>query len=162
MRKIHGTARRVVITAVAAAVLAGVVGGVSFARAGGDGGQQQVLRFKEIDTAGKFVSISHTKNGGPGDEFFFSAKLVNGQNMRIGRLDAKCTLGVQHRLLCEGVMHLRGGYITLAGSVSDNEADGSTERIAVTGGTGRFDQAHGQLFSTSVSDNVSRDVLDLD
>jgi hypothetical protein len=161
MRKIHGTARRVVITAVAAAVLAGVVGGVSFARAGGDSGQQ-VLRFREIDTAGKFVSISHTKNGGPGDEFFFSAKLVNGQNMRIGRLDAKCVLGVQHRLLCDGVMHLRGGSVTLAGSISDNEADGSTDRIAVTGGTGRFDQARGQLLSTSVSDSVSRDVLDLD
>src|ERR1700750_1658214 len=79
MRKIHGTARRVVITAVAAVVLAGVVGGVSFARAGGDSGQQ-VLRFREIDTAGKFVSISHTKNGGAGGEVFFRGKLGDGPN----------------------------------------------------------------------------------
>ncbi len=161
MGRIHGTARRIVIMAVAAAVLAAVVGGVSFARAGSGGGQQTLV-FKEVDTGAKFINISHTKNGAPGDEFTFTAKLINRQNMRIGSLQAKCTLGLQNRLLCDGIMRFRGGYITLYGTVGANEPDGTLDRIAVTGGTGRFDHAHGQLLSRSTSDNTSNDVLDLD
>jgi len=162
MRRIHGTARRVVVMAVAAAVLAAIVGGVSLARAGGSTGPQTLV-FNEIDTGGKFINISHTQNGAPGDEFVFSAKLVNGQNMRIGSLNAKCTLVLHQRLLCDGVMRFRGGTLTLEGLVGANEnSTGTTDHIAVTGGTGRFDRAQGQLFSTSTGDNTSHDVLDID
>lgn len=161
MGLIHGTTRRILVMAVAAACLAAVIGGVSFARAGGSSGPQTLV-FKEVDTGGKFINVSHTQNGGPGDEFVFSAKLINGQNMRIGTLDAKCTLVLHGRLLCEGTMRFRGGYVTLAGTIPANQPVGSTSRIAVTGGTGQFDQAHGQLFSKMVNDTTSKDVLDLD
>jgi hypothetical protein len=161
MGRIHGTARRMLIMAIAAACLAAAIGGVSFARAGDTGGQQTLV-FREVDTGGKFISVTHTRNGAPGDEFVFSGKLINRQNMRIGTLDAKCTLVLHGRLLCEGTMRFRGGYVTLSGTVGADEATGTTDHIAVTGGTGRFDMAHGQLFSTSTSDTTSHDVLDLD
>ena len=157
-----GTARRIAIMAVACAVLAAAIGGVSFARAGASTSGPQRIVFNEVDTGGKYINISHTKNGAPGDEFIFSAKLMNRQNMRIGLLDAKCTLMLHRRLLCEGVLRLRGGTVTLQGLVSDNHTNGTTDHIAVTGGTGRFDKAQGQLFSRSTSDNTSHDVLDLD
>ena len=161
MGRIHGTARRVVIMAAACAVLAAAIGGVSLARAGGSSGPQTLV-FKEVDTGGKFINISHTQNGAPGDEFIFSAKLINRQNMRIGSLDAKCTLALHGRLLCEGVMRLHGGTLTLQGTVGADEPNGTVDHIAVTGGTGSFDQAHGQLISRSTSDSTSHDVLDLD
>ena len=161
MRRIQGTARRLLFMAISAAVLAAAIGGVSFARAG-DGSGPQTLVFKEVDTGGKFINISHTQNGAPGDEFIFSAKLINGQNMRIGTLDAKCTLALNGRLLCEGTMRFRGGYVTLSGTIGADEQDGTVDHIAVTGGTGRFDMAHGQLISTSTGQNTANDVLDLD
>jgi hypothetical protein len=161
MGKIHGTTRRIVIMAIACAVLAAAIGGVSLARAGGSTGPQTLV-FTEVDTGGKFISISHTQNGATGDEFIFSAKLVNGQNMRIGSLDAKCTLALHGRLLCDGVMRLHGGTVTLQGSIRADEPNGTVDHIAVTGGTGSFDQAHGQLISRSTSDSTSHDVLDLD
>ena len=161
MRMVHGTARRVVIMAVVAAVIAAAIGGVSLARAGGSSGPQTLV-FKEVDAGAKFINISHTKNGAPGDGFIFSAKLINRQNMRSGSLDAKCTLALHGRLLCEGVMRFHGGTVTLEGSVGANEPHGTIDHIAVTGGTGSFDQAHGQLISRSTSDTTSHDVLDLD
>jgi hypothetical protein len=161
MGLIHGTTRRILVMAVAAACLAAVIGGVSFARAGGSSGPQTLV-FTEVDTGGKFISVTHTQNGAPGDEFIFSAKLINGQNMRIGTLDAKCTLALHGRLLCEGTMRFRGGYVTLSGTLRADEPTGTIDRIAVTGGTGRFDQAHGQLISKSTSDTTSSDVLDID
>jgi hypothetical protein len=161
MGLIHGTTRRILVMAIAAACLAAAIGGVSFARAGGSSGPQTLV-FTEVDTGGKFINISHTQNGAPGDEFIFSGKLINSQNMRIGTLDAKCTLALHGRLLCEGTMRLRGGYVTLSGTVGANEPDGTVDHIAVTGGTGRFDNAHGQLISKSTGQNTASDVLDLD
>ncbi|HEY0389708.1 MAG TPA: hypothetical protein VGC71_14805 [Gaiellales bacterium] len=158
MRLIQGTVRRIALTAVVVALIAAAVGGVSLARAGGSGGPERLV-FNEIDTGAKFVNISHTKNGAPGDEFIFSAKLVNRQHVRIGRLDAKCTLVLHGNLLCEGAIKLRGGTITLQAVIRADESANATDHIAVTGGTGRFDEARGELVSTTTSENTSHDVL---
>jgi hypothetical protein len=61
----------------------------------------------------------------------------------VGTLNAICTLMLHSKLQCQGTF-------------------GSTDHIAITGGTGTFRGASGEVLSTSISDNVSRDVIHLD
>jgi hypothetical protein len=61
-----------------------------------------------------------------------------------------------------GTFKLLGGTITGTALIPANEPNGSTDHIAVTGGTGTFRGASGEIHSTSISDNVSRDVIYLD
>jgi hypothetical protein len=59
---------------IVAGLIAAAVGGVSLARAGGTN-HGRTIRLTEVDSGGKFISISHTQNGAAGDEFIFSANL---------------------------------------------------------------------------------------
>lgn len=154
----NGALRRGLMTAAVAAVVAAAVGGVSLARAGSSG--DRTLRVTEVQTGSAFVNISHSQQGAPGDEFIFHAKLRKAGN-RVGSLDAKCTLMLHHLLQCEGTAHLRGGTLALSAGITDAESN-STARIAITGGTGRYDHAHGELISTSTGKNTNRDVFDID
>jgi hypothetical protein len=155
----NGALRRGLMTAAVAAVVAAAVGGVSLARAGSSG--DRTLRVKEVQTGSVFVNVTHSQHGAPGDEFIFHAKLLKAGNT-VGTLDAMCTLVLHNRLQCEGTAHLRGGTLALEAGVSSNASDGGTTRVAITGGTGRYDHAHGELISTSTGQNTARDVFDID
>jgi hypothetical protein len=73
-----------------------------------------------------------------------------------------CTLLLHGKLRCPGIFKLLGGTITGSVQIPNNEPDGSTGHIAITGGTGTFRGASGEIDSTSISDNVNRDVIHLD
>jgi hypothetical protein len=160
MRMFNTTVGRLVLTACVAGLIAAAIGGVSLARAGGTN-HGRTIRVTEIDTGGKFISITHTEKGGPGDEFIFSANLRHAGH-KVGTLDAMCTLMLHGKLLCQGTFKLLGGTITGTALLPANEPNGSTDHIAITGGTGTFRGASGEIESTSISDNVSRDVIHLD
>ncbi|HEV8451693.1 MAG TPA: hypothetical protein VGQ45_09685 [Gaiellales bacterium] len=160
MRMFNTTVGRLVLTACVAGLIAAAIGGVSLARAGGTN-HGRTIRVTEVDTGGKFISITHTEKGAAGDEFIFSANLRHHGN-KVGTLNAQCTLMLHGKLQCEGTFKLLGGTITGTALLPNNEPDGTTDHIAITGGTGTFRGASGQIDSTSINDNVSRDVIHLD
>ena len=160
MKMFNTTVGRLVLTACVAGLIAAAIGGVSLARAGGTN-HGRTIRVTEVDTGGRFISISHTQNGAPGDEFIFSAGLRH-HGHKVGTLNAVCTLMLHGKLQCYSTFKLKGGTIAGSALVPANEPNGSTDHIAITGGTGTFRGAFGEIDSTSVNDNVSRDVIHLD
>lgn len=160
MRMFNTTVGRLVLTACVAGLIAAAIGGVSLARAGGTN-HGRTIRVTEVDTGGKFISITHTEQGATGDEFIFSANLRR-HGDKVGTLNAQCTLMLHNKLQCEGTFKLLGGTITGTALLRNNEPDGTTDHIAITGGTGTFRGASGQIDSTSINENVSRDVIRLD
>ena len=160
MKMFNNATGRIVLAACLAGLIAAAIGGVSLARAG-DSNHGRTIRVTEIDSGGKFIDISHTKNGAPGDEFVFSANLRS-HGTRVGSLNAICTLMLHQKLQCEGTFTLPGGTITGSALLPSNEPNGSTDHIAISGGTGSYEGASGEVLSTSVNDNVNRDIIHLD
>ena len=160
MSGFNGALRRALITAVVAGCVAAAVGGISLARAGGSSGDR-TLHFTEVQTGSVFVNVRHSTHGRAGDEFIFHARLEHPGGSRAGSLDAKCTLLLHNRLQCEGTARLAGGTLALSAGVSAADSVKVTH-VAIVGGTGRYDRAHGELTSTSTGDNTSEDVFDID
>ena len=69
---------------------------------------------------------------------------------------------LDHKLSCNGIYRLPGGTIT--GTAQDTQDESSTApvHIAITGGTGRYDQARGQITSTPTDATTTQSVIDLD
>jgi hypothetical protein len=153
------TLRRVVMTAVAASAVALAIGGVSIARAGGRHATDHTFTLTETDTNFHFVSISHTQNGRPGDEFIFHGKLTGADATTVGTIDVVCTLVFGGHSQCLGTFTLSGGTVTGSALVPTNGT--SATHIAVSGGTGRFAKVRGQVTSTSTGTNTSTDVFHL-
>jgi hypothetical protein len=151
------TLRRVAMTAVAASAVALAIGGVSIARAGGQHATNHTFTLKEVDNQSTFVSISHTKNGKPGDEFIFHARFTSAGRL-IGTADVVCTLVFNGNANCVGTADLPGG--TLAVSTLSPSGNGPVH-VAITGGTGRFAKVRGQMTSTPTGNNTSTDVFHL-
>jgi len=112
----------------------------------------QTIVLQEHDT--KSVDIDLGRNGfGPGDEFLFEANLRDaGDANKVGTLHVACTV-LFSVFTCPGTARLAGGDITFSGAVPQS----NDFNLAVTGGTGQFQNVRGQLHVHSLSD--SRDVL---
>jgi hypothetical protein len=152
--------RRVVVTAITAALVAMAIGGVSLARAGGSHASNHTLRFTETQTASTFVDISHSKNGKPGDEFIFHSKLTKPSGgATVGSLDVVCTLVFGGHAQCLGTAKLHGGTLSVTALVSINGNPPTS--IAVNGGTGKFAKVRGDGLSTSTGANTDDDVFHL-
>jgi hypothetical protein len=151
------TLRRVVMTAVAASAVALAIGGVSIADAGGHHATNHTFTVTEVHTQTAFVSISHTKNGKPGDEFLFHASFTSSGNV-VGSADVVCTLVFNGRANCVGTAVFPGG--TLAVSTLAPLSN-TPVHVAITGGTGRFAKVRGQMISTPNGNNTSTDVFHL-
>jgi hypothetical protein len=159
MKMFNNTARRVLLCACVAGLIAAVIGGVSMARAGGTN-HHRTFTLREVSTGGKFISITHSKNGAPGDMFIFSANLKR-HGTRVGDLNAKCTLMLHNHLVCDGVFRLPGGTLTGEAFQANSNSNGTT-RIAITGGTGAYRGASGEVVSIPVNNNINRDIFHLD
>jgi len=117
----------------------------------------QTITLIEKDT--KFKDLDLGKKGfSTGDEFMFEADLLDPtSSAKKGTLDVSCTalFALAH---CEGAASLSGrGQIEIEGVIGGS----STFPIAVTGGTGDFQNARGQLRVTNTSDTTSRLVFQL-
>jgi hypothetical protein len=153
------TLRRVVMTAVAASAVALAIGGVSIAAAGGKHATNYTFTLKESQDQSAFVSISHTKNGKPGDEFLFHANFWSSSGHRVATANVVCTLVFNGHANCVGTAVLPGG--TLAVSALSPLSNTAVTHVAITGGTGRFANVRGQMTSTPNGDNTSTDVFHL-
>ena len=160
MRMFNTTVGRLVLTACVAGLIAAAIGGVSLARAGGTN-QGRTIRLTEVDSGGKFIEHQPHAERRPRGRVHIQREPPQAGH-KVGTLNAMCTLMLHGKLQCEGTFKLLGGTITGTALLPNNEPNGSTDHIAITGGTGTFRGASGEIDSTSISDNVSRDVIHLD
>jgi allene oxide cyclase len=156
--------RKLVATACASALLAVAIGGGAFASAASSGGgaEPQTITLIDKTVAQQFVDLG-AKGFSVGDEFIFTSRLWNlARTQRLGVLHGVCTVDStagQGSAHCVGTAHLRGGTLEFAGEGSN----GPVSVFAITGGTGRFIGARGQVTSRSLNaqDTISRDVIRL-
>lgn len=117
----------------------------------------QTITLIERDTKFHFVNVGG-KGMGTGDEFIFESDLLQpGTTNKVGQLDVVCT-AVFRIAQCDGSALLNGrGQLVISGGVPES----TTFPIAVTGGTGDFQNARGQVDVTNTSNNTSKLVLRL-
>jgi hypothetical protein len=161
MKTLTKSARRVLLTAAVAGIVAAAIGGVSLARAGGTA-SDATFTLNEVQKQITFVSVSHAAQGAPGDGLIFRSALVNAGGTRVGTLDVVCTLTFGSHLQCLGTYRLPGGTLTGTALIPNDEQNTQPVQIAIIGGTGRYDQARGQVTSTVVNSTTNHDVIDLD
>ena len=153
---------RLLTTAGVAAVVAFVVGGGAFAVASGTGGSDGPARtITVIEKSGSSHFVDVGKRGfSIGDEFTINSVFWNtARTERVGSNHGYCVFLGHNRAHCAGTARLAGGTIEYAG----NTANTPRFRIAVTGGTGDFAGAEGQVHIKNLnkSGSLSRDVIQL-
>jgi hypothetical protein len=160
------TAAVVVVGAVVAVVAAVIVAG----SAGGQGGGQTIV-LRELQRGAIFGFVDNPPKSrrrgvprlSPGDLTGLSVRVADSSGKPVGRLDVTCMiLGGRTRRtarqVCHGGVTLSNGFIGLQATLVG--INPRTARAAVTGGTGSFIGARGQL--TSVTRNrVSVDTIEL-
>ena len=158
MKTLNRSLGRMLMTAMVAGLVAAAIGGVSLARAGsGDR-----MTFTEVETGAQFVNITHTPQGDPGDQIVLHRVVKNAAGDRVGTLNVVCEVVLGHKLLCNGVYRLPGGTITGTAQSIQSQSSTATVHIAITGGTGCYDNARGQITSTPTGATTSQSVVDLD
>ena len=147
----------------AAAVLAV---GVSIAVTSIGGAQtsgDRTLKFVEKGGSGKFVDNApkaDKRHPGPsaGDEFLFTTGLYDTSNARAGTVIAHCQKepGKGDLFDCQGEAKLKDGTLALSGLTTETTLKNT---IAITGGTGAYEGAKGQIISIARShaDNAPSD-----
>lgn len=161
MKTLTRSAPRVLLIAAVAGIVAAAIGGASLARAGG-AASDTTFTLNELQDKISFVNVTHTPQGAPGDELIFRSALTNSGGIRIGGLDVVCTLTFGNHLQCLGTYKLPGGTLTGSAVVPNDENSTKPVQVAITGGTGRYDHARGQVTSTPVNSTTYHDVVDLD
>ena len=161
MKTLTRSVRRMLLTAAVAGIVAAAIGGVSLARAGGTA-SDTTFTLNELQGKFTFVNVTHTAQGAPGDELIFRSALTNSGGTRIGALDVVCTLTFGNHLQCLGTYRLPGGTLIGSAVIPKDENNTQPVQIAITGGTGRYDHARGQVTSTPVNSTTNHDVVDLD
>jgi hypothetical protein len=98
----------------------------------------EVIRVRDKQVRGQFIDVGK-KGESAGDYFVFESQLLK-RGTQVGRLSARCMLGIT-TYTCEGTALLEGrGKIVIAGTFFRNDAN-----LGITGGTARFKDARGQM-----------------
>jgi hypothetical protein len=149
----------------AASVLAVLIIASVSGASGGDGGAHP-RQFIAIDTTVKEtdIDVDNSDSFTIGDQFIEHDVLKNKARTRtIGALDAVCTFTdvaedapVVH---CVATVTLRGGTLEIAGLLNFADEQG---HVAITGGTGGYDEAEGQLTLQAINDTDVRITFDID
>ena len=148
--------KRIAGAAVAAAVLAGAVVATT---AGGQAPQARTITLREVEKGTSFGLVDNPPRGARpskpkfslGDYFVLSSPLADTTGKRVGRLDVHCAVtgGKSYSKapqLCHGAVTLADGLISLETSIV---GEPKTVLAAVTGGTGAYAGARGQLTSVN-------------
>jgi hypothetical protein len=130
-------------------------------------GQSQTSRTITLDAHTKSVKVVDLPPRGKsssGDLIVSISTLRNVDGARVGKGYIACTLTGRARTFesanyeCTGTNKLKDGSLTFAGNL---RLAARELTVAVTGGTGAYDGAAGQLVNTSTSDTDSRQVVTL-
>jgi allene oxide cyclase-like protein len=158
----------------ALALTLGVVSLVSTAAGGGTDGSKTLV----IDLTTRTVQEADLDLGatGPsiGDRFVFSDDVFRGGH-KVGITGAECIAvrlapnpvppgqePTSVTLNCVGTLRLPDGQVTVQGLVTFSEEAGPSFDIAITGGTGAYRTAHGQVTVTEGEDEDAPDQLRLE
>ncbi|HET7398855.1 MAG TPA: hypothetical protein VFJ94_10075 [Intrasporangium sp.] len=144
MIKRFGMSKRFGITA-AAAGLVGLAMGPASPAAGSDGdngGEHRTITVTEVVLEQSFVDVG-AKGPSLGDQFVFSGKLMMG-GKQVGHDGGACTFTSMklHEAICSAALSLAGGQVAVQGLVVDGQKDFT---VPVTGGSGAFKEASGEL-----------------
>lgn len=144
------TAVRITIAAAAAtAIGAGLTGAVAVAGSPRVTGAQ-TIRLHEKDITDT-VQDQAAKGFGPGDEIFTYGRLTNSHGRDVGRMGSECVLVSTKAVgdaFCVLNARLPHGGITFQGLVSFKT---TTFDVAITGGTGNYQNARGHVVITGTN-----------
>ncbi|GAA0621042.1 hypothetical protein GCM10009547_24590 [Sporichthya brevicatena] len=127
------------------------------------GAQSAGAAVADDDLRGKALQdyTIDTGRSGPsvGDRYVFSERLFDEDNKRVGTLAATCDVTYVNRSSsgrvknalshCTGTFRLDDGQITVAGTITRTA---KSAVLAITGGTGRYDDAAGEVALKFVND----------
>jgi hypothetical protein len=126
----------------------------------GDDNDVEVIRVTEIIVQEAGIDLGEPGDG-LGDQFVFSGDLfrhgekvgIDGGVCTIVRLEPRVSATSQ----CVATAELPKGQITVQGLLTfSEETEGEPSRLAITGGTGNYRTAHGELIVTGLSETESR------
>jgi hypothetical protein len=117
------------------------------------------LHLDSVKVQEKFIDVG-AKGPSVGDRDVFSENLYeHGERTRIGRTAAVCDIAFVYKnsrgkvtnalMQCTGTIKLGDDSITVQGPATFAE---DTSTLAITGGTGRYDDAHGEFTVHDLSD----------
>jgi len=149
------------------ALVALVVGAVSPALGSSSGGSTtasiedsdaQTIRATFVVT--DFAQVDNGAQGTTlGDEVVLSGPLLRNGNP-VGRADVICTFvlatAAREEAQCPGTAELPGGQIAVSGVIVDQSLNFT---LPITGGSGQFQEAEGQLVSRDVSPSPQQPML---
>jgi Allene oxide cyclase barrel like domain len=145
--------KKLSILVVGALVLVG--GGITMAFASSNITQPETLVLN--DETIKEGNVDVGKPGfGPGDSFMFVDKLTDpADGSVVGKAHGSCTFELQQWAYCQaGAVITDRGQIVVDGFIKGSDGP-STFDLAVTGGTGEFDNVRGSLEVAETSNNKS-------
>jgi len=132
-------------------LLAGTLGAVALASPA-TAGERQTLHLRALTTQTRYVDLTLPR-ASLGDEQVASGTLVDDRGRRSGTFGAACTVvgatAGRHLLRCDGWASLADGELTFAG-LSRTGANRHT--LAITGGTGSYRTARGEIKLRDVAD----------
>ncbi|WP_432143023.1 allene oxide cyclase barrel-like domain-containing protein [Streptomyces sp. bgisy084] len=117
---------------------------------------EETFQLVAKQTQGTFVDVDGSGGPSQGDEFVISGNLLRA-GIPVGTYSEICTLtrtapGDEFDLQCAPVLALPLGQITAQGRFTVTSAGPGDIDLAITGGTGRFRTAHGNIHAVNVSD----------
>jgi hypothetical protein len=151
---------RKLMVGVLATVLVATGASMAVAGSGDDGDDDDGQTIRLVD---KLVSEANLDLGdtgeGVGDRFVFSGDLYKGDE-KVGEDGGECVIvrfveRVAATANCVATLSLPGGQITVQGLVEFTDEE-EPFTVAVTGGTGRYDEADGEMTIETVSDTEDR------
>jgi hypothetical protein len=139
------------------AAVIGVVGaGLTSAFAAAQIAQEETMVLSEHSVNGRATLGLAGKPDAynPGDRYIFRSVLRDEQQARVGRMFVDCTVQFAKEDSCSHIYDLEGrGTITALGMIPVSELKlGGTWRLAITGGTGEFENVGGSTTVTIVDD----------
>ena len=146
------TPRRLVACMVIAGAFTAL--GAAWSLAGSQGiTQPTVIRTMEVGGVGKGVDLG-AKGNSAGDEAIIYHKLYNhAGTRRLGSVTVICftVLPKTSTLECYSTMHLQDGTVSVAGTYFGSR---QINRWAVTGGTGKYQNARGWMYIAPAPDGL--------
>jgi hypothetical protein len=154
----HG--KHLIVSATAAVVAA--TGGIAYAASGTpDITTAQTIRLVAHQTSFHFVRVpgQTSQQPVPGDQIVFTEQ-VKRAGTAAGTDQVNCTV-VGHALICDAVFALADGTIIVNGRVPINGPGQAGATLAVTGGTGRFQNVRGQVHVRSTGPSTETETFHL-
>jgi hypothetical protein len=150
------------LAAVAGAVVLGAMSAAMPSPA--SAGTNHELRFRAISMEETFLDLGE-RGPSQGDEFIFHEVLKqNGE--RVGHDGGVCTItsvtSAGGEFNCVATLSLAGGQISVQGLVPFSQGAPARFTLPVTGGTGQYEGATGELHGREISETVDRLTLQLE